>query len=239
MKTEKKINDIYGILYRPNTNKKVPLIIFCHGLGSNHSSGEKYAKHYLKLGYAFYEFDFRNGGKLSKSGNDMTKMSVMTEVDDLLEITKEIKKWDFIDQDNIILLGASQGGLVSALAASRIKVKELILLYPAFVISDVIHKTIPNKENIPETINYEGWVTLGKKYALDIWDLDAYEEASKYKGKVLIIHGTSDHLVPHTYSQKAKNIYKDAKLKLIEGADHGFHGKDLESALNFIDENLI
>lgn len=113
IKEKKCINDIYGILYRPDNDLKNPLIIFAHGLGSNHNSGNDYAKYFSKKGFAFYGFDFRNGGKRSKSGNDTTKMSVITEVNDLLEVINEVKKWDFIDNKKIILLGASQGGLVS------------------------------------------------------------------------------------------------------------------------------
>lgn len=235
---EKRINDIYGVLYRPKIDKKIPIIIFSHGLGSTHKSGDIYAKHLSKLGYAFYEFDFRNGGNKSKSGNDTTKMSVMTETNDLLEVLEEIKTWNFIDQDNIILMGASQGGLVTALIAHKVKVKQIILLYPAFIICDIVHKYMPSIDKIPETFNFQNWVTLGKPYAKDIWDLDAYTESSKYEGKVLIIHGMLDHLVPITYSKKANKIFNNCTLKKIRNADHGFYDEDLNEALKYIEEVL-
>lgn len=237
---DKYVNDIYGVLYKPLVHKKVPIVIFCHGLGGNHSNGNEYAKHFLNMGLACYEFDFRNGGVLSKSGNDMTKMSVMTEVNDLLEIIDDIKNWDFVDVNNIILIGGSQGGLVSALVAAKLQeqIKGLILLYPAFVIPDIVHSTFNSIEEIPLTFDFHEWVTLGKIYALDIWDLDVYLEACKYDGNVVIIHGTSDDMVPYSYSIKANKLYKNSELKLIDRAGHGFYGDDLNLALDYIDEYL-
>lgn len=37
----------------------------------------------MKVGYVVYSFDFMDGNKNSRSGNDTVKMSVFTEVDDL------------------------------------------------------------------------------------------------------------------------------------------------------------
>ena len=35
---------IYGIAYVPETEGKVPLVIFSHELGNDHTSGERYAQ---------------------------------------------------------------------------------------------------------------------------------------------------------------------------------------------------
>ena len=92
--------DIYGKAYIPKRDTAVPLIIFAHELGNNHRSGKDYAKYFSERGAAVYIFDFRNGGYGSKSGNDMSKMSVFTERDDLAAIVNEAKTWDFVDQWN-------------------------------------------------------------------------------------------------------------------------------------------
>lgn len=237
---EKYIDNIYGVLYRPKTNKKSPLIIYSHGLGSSHKSGTEYAKYLSEKGYAFFEFDFRNGSRNSKSGNDTTQMSIMTEENDLEQIVNEIKKWDFINKDEIILMGGSQGAIVSALVSGKLKdeIKGLILLYPAFIISDFIHTNIKSKKEIPEVMDYEGWITLGKKYAEDIWDLDFYKETRKFDKEVLIIHGTHDKMVPQTYSLTAQKNYKNSTLKIIEGAGHKFEGKYFEEAIKYIEKYL-
>ena len=98
--------DIYGKAYIPESDNAVPLIIFAHELGSDHRSGEDYAEYYAERGIAVYTFDFRNGGYGSKSGNDMSEMSVATERDDLNAVVNEVKKWDLVDPDRIVLFEA-------------------------------------------------------------------------------------------------------------------------------------
>ena len=55
---------IYGVAYVPaaEDGKKVPLVIFSHELGNDHTSGERYAERLAEAGYAAYVFDFRGGG---------------------------------------------------------------------------------------------------------------------------------------------------------------------------------
>ena len=91
---------------------------------------------------------------------------------------------------------------------------------------------------MPEVIDYQGWVTLGKIYGSDLWDIDVYKEGCKYDKDVLIIHGTSDKMVPHSYSEKADTLFKKSELKFIEGAGHGFRGKNFDIAVKYIDEYL-
>lgn len=60
----------------------------------------------------------------------------MTEVADLNAVVDMIKTLDFVDTDNIFLLGRSQGGFVSALTAAQREddIQGMVLFYPAFVI---------------------------------------------------------------------------------------------------------
>ena len=133
-------NKIYGIAYIPDTNKKCPLVITCHGLGTNHEAGIGYAEHYAKIGVAAYTFDFCGGTKSSdtnKSDGKSTDMSVMTESADLEAVFNTAQTWDFVDTSRIFFQGGSQGGLVSAITGVRLKDKiaGMILLYPPHSIS--------------------------------------------------------------------------------------------------------
>jgi hypothetical protein len=47
----------------------------------------------------------------------------------------------------------------------------------------------------------------------------------------MIIDGNDDKVGITDFARKAKNIYKNVVLKEIEGADHGFAGKDDEEAI--------
>ncbi len=59
----------------------------------------------------------------------------MTQVADVEAVITAAKQWDFVDPDKIVLLGGSQGGYVSAVAAARYanEIAELFLVCPAFV----------------------------------------------------------------------------------------------------------
>ena len=71
---------IYGELYMPRyIDKKVPIIIYCHGLGGYHEDGVQYAKELVKLGYGAYCFDFCGGSPLSRSDESTLEMSIFTE----------------------------------------------------------------------------------------------------------------------------------------------------------------
>lgn len=46
----------------------------------------------------------------------------------------------------------------------------------------------------------------------------------------MIIHGTSDNIVPISYSERAVTTFPNARLVVIDGAGHGFTGKANEIA---------
>lgn len=63
-----------------------------------------------------------------------------------------------------------------------------------------------------------------------------------YNGKVLIVHETSDNIAPISYSRRAIETFKDAKLKEIPGARHGFRGAQQEEVaktiIDFVKESI-
>ena len=233
--------DIYGKAYIPESDNAVPLIIFAHELGSDHRSGEDYAEYYAERGIAVYTFDFRNGGYGSKSGNDMSEMSVATERDDLNAVVNEVKKWDLVDPDRIVLLGASQGGFVSTMYALEEpdSIAGLMCIYPAYLIRDDIHETFDGSlDNVPDTFSYKGWFTAGRLYAEDVWDYDIYEGMSSFEKPVLILHGDRDSIVPQSYAEKAAEEFPNAELHIIKGAGHGFYGSSFDTAVRYMNSYL-
>ncbi len=230
---------IYGELYLPqNTKTKLPTVIISHGLGGNYRTGAEYAEALAKLGYAVYCFDFRGGSTSSRSDGSTLEMSIFTQQNDLEDVIDTMKEQSFVDEENIFLLGTSQGGVVSAMtAASRNDIQGLILLYPAFVLIDIAKEQFKSIEDIPDTYQLL-WMRVGKIYAEKLLDYDVYNEISHYKNDVLIIHGTDDHIVPQSYSKKAVDTYPSADLKVLNGAQHGFDGSDLIKATEYITEYL-
>lgn len=226
---------IYGIAYIPDTEKtKVPLVICAHGLGGSYHTNMAYAEQLASHGIAAYCFDFRGGGGTMSDG-DTTEMSVMTEVSDLEVILEAAAGWGFVDTDKMALLGTSQGGIASAIAAARHtdEVSGLVLMYPAFLVSDAIHEQFDSLEEVPDTFRFN-WITAGRPYAEDMWDYDVYAEIGNYTEKVLLMHGNMDGIVPISYSERAAEVYENADYFVIDGAGHGFSGSAFEEAVRHI-----
>ena len=69
-------------------------------------------------------------------------MTVFTEIKDLESVLSKARTLKRVDKNKIFLLGTSQGGLVSALTASKnsSKVRGLILMYPGLNMADEMTK---------------------------------------------------------------------------------------------------
>ncbi len=241
---------IRGTEYRPE-GENLPIAIVCHGFMAFQDTVRHYAKFLAEMGYVSYCFDF-NGGCVIKGKSDgkTTEMSVLTEVKDLEAVITYAKEQAYTDVDNILLMGCSQGGFVSALVAAKQKenIKKLILFYPALCIPDdaragkmMFAKFDP--QNIPEIIKC-GPMTLGRCYPADVIGMNSLEEIKNYEGDVLIVHGTADKIVNPDYAKKAKEAYLESnenrvvKLDFIEKGAHGFSRKHDVLAMNAIKEFL-
>lgn len=231
---------IYGIAYIPVTGKeKIPLIICAHGLGGSHcSSASHYARQIAPRGAAAYCFDFCGGGGTASDG-ETTQMSVMTEVSDLEAVLEAAAAWDFVDAGHIVLLGTSQGAAVAAVTAARheSEIAGLVLMYPGFVIKDVVRGMFASLEEVPDSFPFH-WITAGRPYVADMWDYDVYEEIGKYGRKVLLLHGDQDDIVPISYSERAAATYPDVEYHVIKGAGHGFTGEAFEESVRYIVDYL-
>ncbi len=220
---------IRGTEYRPQ-GENLPVAIVCHGFMAFQDTVRQYAKCLSRLGYAAYCFDFCGGSVVKgKSDGKTTDMSVLTEVKDLEAVIDYVQGLPYTGSE-LLLMGCSQGGFVSALVSAKRKeqVSKLVLFYPALCIPDdaragkmMFAKFDPN--DIPETIRC-GPMKLGRRYVADVIDMDPFEEIAPYSGPVLIVHGTKDKIVKLDYSQRAREAYGPdrAELKIIEGGTHGF-----------------
>jgi pimeloyl-ACP methyl ester carboxylesterase len=68
--------------------------------------------------------------------------------------------------------------------------------------------------------------------------MDVYTEIAKDEKQILILQGTEDDLVSPEHSKKVNGIYKNSELFLIEGAGHGFDGKQFDEAITHIVDYL-
>lgn len=232
---------IYGIAYIPQTEENVPLVIFSHELGSTHRSGIPYAEALASYGIAVYIFDFRGGSSGSQSDGETTQMSAMTAADDIEAVLAAAREWDFIDSSRIALIGASQGGMASAIAAARSpeQIEGLILLYPALLIPDAVHWEFDSLDEVPDQFMFNGWILVGRNYASDVWDYDVFGEMKNFEKPVLILHGDRDMTVDISYSERAAENYPDAEFHVLRSAGHGFYGRSFDTAMEYILDYLV
>lgn len=214
---------IFGVLYRPDGVEKAPLVVVSHGFGGSYQFGAAYAEALAPKGYAVYCYDFCGGSNFSRSDGNTADMSIFTEKEDLKAVIKGLCEKEFIDPEHIILIGESQGGMVSALTAAECRdaIERLILIYPAFCIKDDWVKMYPALEDMPEEVDFWG-IKLSHKYLEGLYELDVYATASQYEGPVAIFHGDQDPVVNVSYARQAQAAYKQATLTVLPGEGHGF-----------------
>ncbi len=226
---------IRGTEYRP-AGDDLPVAIVSHGFMAFQDTVRQYAKTLARLGYCAYCFDFCGGCVIKgKSDGKTTDMSVLTEVQDLEAVIAYAQSLPY-NGSELLLMGCSQGGFVSALVAAKCPdaVSKLVLFYPALCIPDdaragkmMFARFDP--QNIPETLRC-GPMKLGRCYPAAVLDMDPFSEISPYTGPVQIVHGTKDKIVNTDYTRRAAEVYANAELHFIEGGTHGFSKKhDVEA----------
>ena len=233
--------NIYGRLYLPkNLSGKKKAVILSHGLAGNYRDVTKYAQYLAGQGYVAYAVDYPGGAKNGCStGVGQLNMSIFTEEQNLKTVLNAVRNRSDVDRYQVSLLGESQGGAVSAMLASKYpkEVKSLILLYPAFSITDYAQAAFKSINRVPDTLNLFGF-TVGKNYFAKLFNYDLLKSATKYNGPVLIMHGTDDIIVPETYSEKANKKFKHSKLYIFKHAGHDFKGKYVTRANRLITDFL-
>lgn len=87
----------------------------------------------------------------------------------------------------------------------------------------------------------------GNGYAMDVMQMDAFEEIKNYTGRVCIVHGTKDKIVDVSYANRAAEAYKSTtpigmqeskrvQLHFIDGGGHMFSKKHDVIAMKLLKE---
>lgn len=222
--TMKDGKNLWGKAFIPNNAEgKMPMVIMAHGYNGTHLEPQAFAETLAMTGVASFVFDFCGGGNHSRSEGETTEMTVFTEKDNVEEITRQVKAWDFVDPERVALLGCSQGGLVAALtaAANPDEYKSLILVYPALGIPNTapaMLKRFEADDNKPQDLM---GMKLGRQYYEAINGLNVMDTIGAYKGDVFIVYGDKDFMVASSIDD-AKNAYEKATVLEIPGGNHGF-----------------
>ena len=237
-----------------NNGKKLKPIIISHAYMKTHKSTESYARVLAEWGYAAFTFDFCGGSAKSKSDGVSTDMSLLTEMQDLNSVVEYVCSLDYVDSNELTLMGLGLGGLVTTLLVSRKKpdIKKIILLYPTLSAPEDARRgqivtAFFDPDNPPETFVC-GPMKLGRRYIKDAQTIDVIKELQNYSGAACIIHGDKDSMVDTQYSKDAVQIYRqnsknkadvfNKQIYIIKDGTHGFNKMHEYYTMNIIEQFL-
>lgn len=237
---------IRGQAYIPNTGvERKPTVVMAHGFNSSYLEPRPYAESLAMRGVASYIFDFCGGGNNSRSDGVTTDMTIFTEVENVEDIARQVKTWEFVDSSRVALLGCSQGGLVAVMtaAANPDMFKDLILVYPALMIPDTAPRMLERFDAVGnDTLEVMG-MKLGRRYYESINGLSVLDTIGAFKGKVFMVYGDDDPVVAGGTLEKAAAVYSDSETLIVPGGQHGFpdyrhHEQATEGIIRFVLKNL-
>lgn len=217
-------HNVVGTVGQPaNPKGKLKVAIASHGFNGVGRHLMDYIDRLCKSGYVVYVPDYA-GSQQSRTDNNTMHMSTIDEKNDLIAIAREALSRKDVDKKSLVLIGESQGGYISTLAAAELgkKVSALILVYPALCIPDNWRERYPTADAIPEVTDFWG-TKLSRRFFEEIIPVDIYAKVKAVKAPVQIIHGDQDKVVPVSYSEHAQKEFSHARLHVIKGAGHGFN----------------
>lgn len=222
---------------------RCPMVIIMHGFMASKRfyPVPNIAKSLAKAGIASISFDFNAHGKSEGKFIDMT---IANEIGDAKAVFDYVCTLPYVT--NIALLGHSQGGVVAGMMAGEMENNTrkpvcLVQMAPAAVLKDdaIAGQCMGKKYNAsnpPEYVNVM-FHKLGRKFILAAQKLPIYETSAKFSGKVLILQGKDDKIVPYSYSEKYHEVYQNSELQILENEGH-LMNNNKEKILSIITEFL-
>lgn len=231
-----------GILSKPTKLRgKTPrvdaqkCIVLCHGITADKDEGGRFvelAKDLVKAGFAVFRFDFRAHGE--SEGDSIKDFTIRGEILDLeaAVVLLERKEFNFFG----IVAASFAGGAVSYfIADNEQKVKALVLWNAVIYYSKHIEPDSPwgkkywGKPAI-ERIEKYGFTEIGSKKLKvgrllieEIKSINPLMQLESVSIPILILHGDKDKHISYKDSVNAARLLKNARLKIIKEAEHGFH----------------
>lgn len=239
---------IGGTLALPElqSDETVPLVIFISGSGqqnrdaSNLIEGyapqKQQAKFLQSAGYATFRYDERGIGN---STGDWAQMTIEDHVADVTAIISEVRDSDGIDQNNIILMGHSEGSIItSMLVEDGVSVTGVIHLagpgWPlrkiiSYQAKDMVERGDMSDEEYAEAVKASEKTFLG--YIKDIpnlassVDIDPASIAKKTNKPALIVQGAVDNQVlPEQAAELAMSMIQggndDVTMRILPAVNH-------------------
>jgi len=172
-----------------------PLVIFAHGNAERIDDNTDFARGYLSMGVAVLMPEYRGYGRSDGKPSQAALTSDFMAFYDLAAARQDI------DAQRIVLHGRSLGGGVVAQLAAQKPTRGLIL-----------ESTFTSVTDVAKSRGIVPWLIRDPFNTLAV--------LPHYAQPVLVMHGTTDHIIPPTHADRLAAASKDVRLVKFDGHSH-------------------
>lgn len=238
-------NTLYGSWGRPSGVENYPLVILATGDGPSGSKGQTWQQlvpMLLSKGIGTFLFDFSG---LGHSPGIYRELTLSIGCKNFRGVVDFVSNNGQHDRERIGVIGASYGGNVALLEASKFQqIKAIGLKSPSAFLPEGYQ--LQYGAELMEQWGRDGYSeTVGLNYSSVIDSLfhNTFSEASRINAPVRIVQGTCDSAVPIRHARDLIKVLPNGSLFEIEGADHWYsEGNEwqrmADNILEFMVENL-
>jgi len=235
--------DFLADAFYPETNEKLPLIIFVHGYKGYKDWGawNLMAEKFAKAGFFFVKYNFSHNGTTITDPNSFADLEAFgnnnysKELSDLGAIIEYFIKDPKVDDQKIVLIGHSRGGGISIIKTFEDeRISGLITLasvdtldrFPKEQIEKWKEKGVYYILNTRTKQEMPHYFQFYEDFEQNTLRFDVERAAEMAKAHFLIIHGTNDESVSSKNAEHLHILNPISELFLIENANHTFGAKE-------------
>lgn len=235
--------DFLADAFYPESNEKLPLIIFVHGYKGYKDWGawNLMAEKFAEAGFFFVKFNFSHNGTTVDNPNNFADLEAFgnnnysKELSDLGAIIEYFIKDPKVDYQKVVLVGHSRGGGISIIKTFEDeRIHGLITLasvdtldrFPKEQIGNWKEKGVYYILNARTKQEMPHYFQFYEDFEENALRFDVERAAEMAKAHFLIIHGTNDESVSVKNAEHLHILNPISELFLVENANHTFGAKE-------------
>lgn len=185
-----------------------PRVLSLHGAGpANRTRMDYLARHLARAGWGTVRFDFSGHGD---SSGTMAASSIAKRMREALCVAANLDR-----RSPSVLIGTSMGGHVAARLCQELRPSHLVLFCPAAYGRGT------------ESIDFGPAFTAAIRQPDSYADSLAYQDVAQYEGRLTILIGTDDEVIPGAVIDRyvaAAQRARSVRVERMAGTPHQIHG---------------
>lgn len=232
--------NMVGTLVLPE-GEPAPVVLLFHGFtgsrdellipGADEGIYTRTARQLAEAGYASLRVDFIGSGE---SDGEWADTTFEGQISDGLAALKYLKTEPRVLNDDIFIIGWSQGGLVASAVAGRSDEPDAIALWAAvadplstfktFLGDDVVEAGLATGETpLTFTLPWGAETALKQGYFEQLSQVDPQAEIASYVGPVFVAQGSADTVVPPESADLLIAAHEGPEELWVREMDHAFN----------------